>query len=152
MVHALPWLPFIGIGASLAWIDIREHRLPNRRVAALAVLAIITLGVVALIEDAMADFGRALAGGVVLGMCFLCLALVKPAAMGMGDVKLSYVIGMYLGWLGWSWVWWGTVGAFIAAALVGMVRGLGSKQPIALGPYLLGAVMVCAAASVWVAI
>jgi leader peptidase (prepilin peptidase) / N-methyltransferase len=152
MLHALAWVPLIGIGAPLAWIDIREHRLPNRLVAALAVTAVLTLGVVALIEHTVADFGRSLTAGAVLAVCFLGLAMVKPAAMGMGDVKLSFVIGAYLGWLGWSWVWWGTVGAFVAAAVVGIVRGLGRNQPIALGPFLLGSVIVCAAASTLIAI
>lgn len=147
MLHALPWLWLIGIGAPLAWIDIREHRLPNRLVAALAAITVLTLGLVALVENAGADFGRALASGAVLAICFFCLAMVKPAAMGMGDVKLSFVIGAYLGWLGWSWVWWGTVAAFVAAALVAMVRGLGRNQPIALGPFLLGSVIVCGVAS-----
>ncbi|MEB0267998.1 A24 family peptidase, partial [Cryobacterium sp. 10I5] len=40
--------------------------------------------------------------------------------MGLGDVKLAGVIGLFLGWLGWSTL---VVGAF-AAFLVGGVYGI----------------------------
>ncbi len=152
MLNALPWLPLVGFGAPLAVIDWREHRLPNRLVGLLTACALLSLGIVAVVNDAPADFARAFAGGLLLGVAFFVLATIKPAAMGMGDVKLSVVIGAYLAWLGWGWLWWGTIAAFATAALVGLVRRLGPHQHIALGPFLLGAVPICAVASMHVAI
>lgn len=69
--------------AAAAAIDLREHRIPNRLVlpAAAASFALahgIRVG----------DLAVALA--VVAGM--LVLALVRPAALGMGDVKLALLV------------------------------------------------------------
>ena len=33
---------------------------------------------------------------------FFVLHLVSPRGMGFGDVKLSFVLGLSLGWLGWG--------------------------------------------------
>lgn len=152
MVHALPWLAFVAVGAPLAWIDAKQHRLPNRLVAALTALALLTFGAVALGEGTALDLARAITGGVGLFLVLLLLAVIKPAAMGMGDVKLSFSIGVYLAWLGWAWLWWGTFAAFAAAALVGLLRRMPRHQTMALGPYLLGTVPLCAVASLWVSI
>lgn len=152
MLSLLPWVAFVGVGTPLAVIDWREHRLPNRLVGILAASALVTLGLAAWAEGTPANFARALAGGALLSALFLALAVIKPSAMGMGDVKVSVVIGAYLSWLGWAWLWWGTVTAFTAAALVGVVCRVGLRQPIALGPFLLGAVLVCAVAATRIAI
>ena len=59
--------------------------------------------------------------GSALFVFYLLLALVYPAGMGMGDVKLSGTLGMALAWLGWGeWL----VGSFLAF-LLGAFVGLG---------------------------
>ena len=38
----------------------------------------------------------------VLFVVFFVLALISPRSLGMGDVKLAGLLGLYLGWLGWA--------------------------------------------------
>ena len=48
---------------------------------------------------------------------YLAMALIKPGGIGMGDVKLAAVVGLYAGYLGlnaWLLV---LVGAFVLNAL-----------------------------------
>jgi len=81
------------------------------------------------------------------GGLYLILALVRPGAMGMGDVKLAGVVGLFLGWLGVPELVLGTVAAFILGGLVGvgmLLAGRGRKSAIAFGPWIL--------AGAWIAI
>lgn len=146
MVHVLPWFVLAGFGLPLAWTDIRQHRLPNPLVAALTVAFLVTIVLAAV--SAFEEFRllRALAGGVVLFTIFLIVALAHPPALGMGDVKLSFVIGFALTWLGWDWLWLGSVLAFAGAAGWGALRRLTtrSREPIPLGPWLIGSPLGCA--------
>jgi leader peptidase (prepilin peptidase)/N-methyltransferase len=66
----------------------------------------------------------------------------------MGDVKLGAITGLYLGWLGWSWLFWGTfigfaMGAVWAVALI-MIKKAQRSTPIAFGPFLILGVVVSA--------
>ena len=76
------------------------------------------------------------------------MAMIAPTGLGMGDVKLGAVTGLYLGWLGWSWLFWGTfigftMGALWAVALILLKRAHGST-PLAFGPFLIFGVVVSA--------
>jgi leader peptidase (prepilin peptidase)/N-methyltransferase len=111
----VPFAAIAVVGAALALIDLREHRLPNR-----IVLPAIAASVVLLLGTAMADGGPttwlgALIGGGALFGIYLVLAFASPRGMGMGDVKLSALIGLYSGYLGLS--------TWLAAALIGFVIG-----------------------------
>ena len=68
-----------------------------------------------------------------------------------GDVKLSGVLGLYLGWLGAAAVAAGLLGAFVLAALAGLgliAAGRATrKSRIPFGPFMLVSAIAVIAAS-----
>ena len=82
----------------------------------------------------------AAAGVAILGLVYLVLAIVKPGGMGFGDVKLAGVLGLFLGWLGWSTLAVGALGGFILGGLFGIVLlalGRSKRTAVAFGPWML---------------
>lgn len=141
-VVALPaFLYLAALSIALAVIDYDTKRLPFVLVAPAYPVAAVLLGVATFVDRDGAAAVRALVGGASLWLFYRVLHQVKPAGMGYGDVRLSGVLGMYLGWLGYGQL---VVGAFLGF-LVGGVGGLlliavgrGSmKTQIPYGPYML---------------
>ena len=86
---------------------------------------------------------------------YFLLALIYPAGMGFGDVKLAGVLGLYLGWLGLGrgrqpaaflgFLFGGVVGGALM-----VVRRAGRKSQIPFGPFMLaGALSRSLAAALW---
>ena len=48
----------------------------------------------------------------------LALNLAAPRSFGFGDVKLGGVLGGYLGWFGWSYVYYGVFAGFLLGAVL----------------------------------
>jgi len=88
-------------------------------------------------------------GGIAmasLGGFYLVLGLAFPTQFGIGDIQLGGLLGLCLGWLGWSTLAGGALAAWLLAAFVLMVRRpiLGAKRSstLPLGPFLVaGAVL-----------
>jgi len=123
----------------LALIDLRTRLLPNRIVAAAAMTAIV-LGV---LLDASGEPERLIAA-LAAGGFLLLTAVAVPRGMGMGDVKLAAVLGLFLG----RDVAAALAFALVAGVVVGVVimrrKGIaeGRKEAIAFGPFLaLGGVL-----------
>ena len=144
---ALPaYLYLAAVAVALAMIDFEVHRLPDA-----IVLPSYLVGAVLLLPAgiAQADWRagvRGLSAAAALWTIYFVLALVYPGGMGFGDVKLAGLLGLYLGWLGWSPVWVGTLTGFLLGAAVGVVllltrRGT-RKTAIAFGPYMLAGAML----------
>jgi leader peptidase (prepilin peptidase)/N-methyltransferase len=144
---ALPaYLYLAGIAVALALIDLDVHRLPDAIVlpsypVAAALLVLATAG-----EGEWDALLRAGIGAVALLMLYAVLFVAKPGGMGLGDVKLAGVLGLYLGW--WSWEAL-VVGAFLAFLLGGLVavplvlsRRAGRRSRIPFGPYMLAGALV----------
>ena len=112
--------------------DLEQRLIPNRILAASAVtgLALVALGD----PSSLAERLGAAAGA---GGLLLLAAVAYPEGMGMGDVKLSAVIGVYLG----PSVMPALLIAFTLGVLFGLVlvarHGLAArKQAIPFGPFL----------------
>ena len=143
---ALALLYFAAISIALAAIDFDTHRLPNVIVLpSYAVLAVL-LGVAAIAAADLESAARAAAGAGILFGGYLLLAFISPRGMGMGDVKLAGVIGLVLGWFGWSALVVGTLAAFLLGALMGVAlivaRRASRSTGIPFGPWMLGGAWV----------
>jgi leader peptidase (prepilin peptidase) / N-methyltransferase len=147
----LPWalpayLYFVAIGVALTMIDVDTKRLPNAIVLpsypVLAVLLTISAGV----ERDWWSLARAGIGAAILFAFYLVLTFAYPAGMGMGDVKLSGVLGGILGYLSWSTLAVGAFGGFLLGSLGGIfvlaTRRGNRKTAIPFGPYMIAAAML----------
>ena len=98
---------------AISIIDLEHFIVPDRITAPLTVGALGLLGLAAVAEGDGWRFGRSFLGGLAFCAFFLLLNLVMPRGMGMGDVKLAFPLGLYLGWLGWGQVFLGGFLAFL---------------------------------------
>src|SRR5260221_1406415 len=113
---ASPLLPafcyLAAVGVPLAFIDARHRRLPDLLTLPSYPAALLLLGVAA---PFVPSGGRHLVYGLIgmaaVWLFFVLQAFIYPAGIGWGDVKLSGVIGLYLGWFG------------IGAVLAGIIGG-----------------------------
>lgn len=137
----LPLLWFAAVSIALAMIDIDVKRLPNSLVLTSWAVVGLGLAVTAAAEGTWGDLGRAALGALTMGAAYLLLAVVYPAGMGMGDVKLAVLLGMILGWFGWAEVAVGFFAGFLLGAVWGLTliafRRGGRKTAIPFGPFMI---------------
>ena len=135
------YLYFAAVSIALVLIDIDTHRLPNAIVLPSYVVAAALLAVAALLGGDWAALLRAGLGMAILYAFYFVIRLIRPRGMGGGDVKLAGVIGIYLGWIGWSALAVGAFAAFLFGGIVGLAliaaRRAGRKTAIPFGPYML---------------
>ena len=141
VLRLVAFLYLAAISVALAIIDIETHRLPNVIVLPGYGVGIVLLGASALLHDDLAGLVRMTAGAGILFAFYLLLAIISPRGMGMGDVKLAGVLGLFLGYLGWGQLAVGAGAAFVLGGLFGVVlmvmRRAGRKSGIPYGPWML---------------
>ena len=106
-------LPFAAVLIAVAAIDLEHHIVPNR-----IVVPALVFGLAATAVLQTDELPEALAAGAGAFAFLLLAALAYPAGMGMGDVKLAGVMGLYLG----IEVIPAMLIAFLAGSVVGIVR------------------------------
>ncbi|MEP6481575.1 MAG: prepilin peptidase [Rhodoglobus sp.] len=140
------FLYLAAISVALAIIDIDVHKLPNSIVLPSYLVGIILFTAAAFLSgnfESLARAGIAMAG---LTIAYFLMVLVYPAGMGMGDVKLAGVLGLYLGWVGWGAVFVGALAAFVLGGVFGIIlvsTGRATRKTgIPFGPWMLAGASV----------
>jgi len=139
--YALPAYLALGAGLiALSAIDLKHKLLPNRVVYPTGYAVGLLLFLAGLAEAEPRRIGWALLGAAGSFGAFFLLHLVSPQGMAFGDVRLSFVLGMAVGWLGLSLVPLFLFVSFLSSACVGMVYAVASrkglKAAIPFGPFL----------------
>ncbi|MCE7082110.1 A24 family peptidase [Streptomyces sp. ST2-7A] len=140
------WLLLLPGAMVLAAVDIAVLRLPDVLTLPLAALAVVGTGIAALLPGAQGSWLRAVVAAAVLAAVFFVMALISPAGMGLGDVKLAPALGAALGWYGWDVLLTGVFAGFLLAACYALflvaAKGAGRRTEFCMGPFLaLGALV-----------
>ncbi|WP_394553000.1 prepilin peptidase [Agromyces sp. MMS24-JH15] len=140
------FLYLAAISIALALIDLDTKRLPNAIVLPSYVVGSALLVASALLAGQAERLIPALVGMSALWTLYYVLAFVSKGGMGMGDVKLAGVLGLYLGWAGWGQLFVGTFAGFLLGGVFGiallLVRRAGRKTAIPFGPWMLAGAWV----------
>ena len=117
-----------GALAAAATIDMREHRIPNRIVLPALVACALLAGPEVLRQGLVA---------LALVAVLLVLALVQPAALGMGDIKGALLVAVALGAAATSAILLGLL--FAATVGIGLTARRGRRElttALPLAPFL----------------
>lgn len=140
IVALVAYLYLAAISVALALIDVDTHRLPNVIVLPAYIVGAVLLTVSAALTGEWWRLAVAVAGLAILFLFYATVVFVRPGGMGMGDVKLAGVLGMFLGALGWDVLAVGVLAGFILGGLFGVVLialGKSRKVKVAFGPWML---------------
>jgi leader peptidase (prepilin peptidase) / N-methyltransferase len=125
---------------ALSAVDLDLFILPNRMIypSGLALFALL-LGA-AIADQDFHPLGRAVVCAVGAFVVFAVLHLISPRSMGFGDVRLSVLLGLGLGYLGWKYVALGLFLGFLYGAVIGVllivVRLRTRRDHVPFGPFL----------------
>lgn len=135
------YLWFVGVTVALTITDIDHKLIPNRILFPGIAVGAVLLGLGAVVEGALLEFLRGLAGGAIYFTVLLIIALVARGGFGFGDVKLGFLLGLFTAYRGWGILAVGFLLAFLLGGLVSIIllatRVRGRKDAIPFGPYLI---------------
>ncbi len=136
-------LPLVPVSVALAVVDWRTRLLPTWVIAPTYVLTVATVLLSWLLVGDLgepAPLLRALVGWLAAGGLYLLLWVIYPRGMGYGDVRLSGILGIALGYLGWSELVVGIYGGFLLGGVIGGLLALlrhVDRKGYPFGPFML---------------
>lgn len=131
---------------AIALIDLEHFIVPNRIVFPTLAISLPLLAGAALLEGEVRPLLTGVVGALLASNGLLLINLVNPRGMGMGDVKLAILLGLFLGWLGIGHVALGLFLGFLFGAVSGILLiALGiktRKDPVPFAPFLAAGTVV----------
>lgn len=131
-----PVLLFASSLIALSVVDVLRYRLPDRLTFPAFGLSIVVIGVLSVSGGAVDHVQRALITALAYGAIMLVFNIVMPAGLAFGDVKLSLLLGLFLGWVADSA--FAATQLVIWALLLGNVLGILSGVLVGVGRRVFG--------------
>jgi leader peptidase (prepilin peptidase) / N-methyltransferase len=134
------WIYVAGIGIVLAYVDAQTRLLPTRVIAPSYAIVVALIGAAAAItSDSHRLLGSAL-GWLAMGGFYFLLWFVYPRGLGYGDVRLSGLLGLALGYVGWSALVTGMYAGFLLGGVGGIALAalrIVNRRRFPFGPFML---------------
>ena len=113
---ALPELyVFACVSIVIAFIDLDHHLILNVVLLPTLIATVMLLAVASLGTGEWVRLGRGVLCALILFVFYFVLSLIWQGGMGDGDIKLAFILGLLLGWLGWP--------QFVVGAWLGIFAG-----------------------------
>ena len=103
--HGWVLVPLLLLTAALitvSVIDLQVQRIPDRITFPTFLISVPAIVIVSAHYDYTGAIRGAVVGALGYFLFMFVTHMIYPAGMGFGDVKLAAVMGLYLGWLGWT--------------------------------------------------
>ena len=134
------YLCFLAVTIVLGFIDLGHRRIPNRILLPGTVVGLVLLTGGAVLEGRIGDLPEALAAGLGYFVVLLVPAFSTRGAIGMGDVKLAFLLGVFAGYGRWEGAVVAAIGAFVLAGVVAVplliFRILSRRDHLPFGPFM----------------
>lgn len=146
VLETTAFLYFAAVSVVLVVIDIDVKRLPDAIVLPSFGVGAALLGGAGIARGDLVDLAVAAAGAGGATLFFFLLAVARPGGMGLGDVKLAGVLGLFLGYLGVEQLVVGIAAGFLLGGVFGTVlllsRRVGRRSALPFGPWMLAGAWV----------
>ncbi len=134
------YLVFFVCLVSVSVIDSQLQIIPNRIVYPTIFASVPLLALAALAGNEWDRFGQAMLGATMAWLALLVIHLISPSGMGFGDVRLSFVLGLFLGWISllhvFTGLFLGVLLICVVGAVLAVLRLRSLQDHIAFGPFL----------------
>jgi len=133
------------VGVALALVDWRTRLLPTKVLAPSYLVVVVFAAVSSLLADDWTALVTAAWGWLIAGGTFFVLWFIYPRGMGYGDVRLSGILGIALGWLGWGQLLTGIYAGFLIGGVGGLLLSklkIVDRKAYPFGPFMLVGALV----------
>ncbi|WP_110241339.1 prepilin peptidase [Nocardioides gilvus] len=147
-------LPLVPVLVALSIIDWRTQLLPTWVIARTYLVLVPVVVAVAAVSGEWGDLARAGWGWLITGVLYFLLWFINSSGLGYGDVRLSGIIGLALGYLGWGELFAGLYSAFVLGGVLGAILALAKivdRKGVPFGPFMVAGALVGVLLGPWTA-
>lgn len=135
------WAYLVAVCLPLGYVDARTRLLPTQLIAPSYGVVVVLLLAAGILDRDSGELRGAFLGWLVMGGFYFVMWQVGPRGLGYGDVRLSGLLALCLGFLGWGVLVTGLYAGFLLGGTTSLVlvlaRRVDRKTQIPFGPFMM---------------